>query len=351
MEELNPVFIGCDIGDKQSHLCVVDGRGHVTARARLRTSREAFEAWFGSCAKARVTLEVGVHSRWVSDLLRALGHEVVVANARNVQLITKSQRKTDRRDAELLARLGRYDPFLLGPVKHRGQRAHADLAVIKARDALVTVRTRLVNHARGLVKPFGGRLPKCTAETFARKAREAVPPELEPALAPIFECLQEIQRRIFAFEQLIEKMAKEQYPETARLRQVDRVGPITSLAFVLTLEDPARFPKSRTVGAYLGLAAGSHQSGDSDPEKRITKAGDPLLRRMLVQCAQQVLVFGRDSDLRRWGLALAARGKKAARKRAVVALARKLATLLHHLWATGAVYDPFHTSRLNAAAA
>lgn len=350
MPEPITVFMGCDLGDKFSHVCVLDGGGAVVQKARVRTGAAPFREWFARWPRARVVLEVGIHSRWACRAIRELGHDVLVANARNVQLIGKSQRKTDKRDAELLARLGRYDPFLLGPITHRGEKAHADLAIIKARDMLVAVRTQLVNHARGMVKPFGARVPKCQAESFSTRAQENLPTELTRILTPVLRSLEAVQSQIEAYDAEIATMARERYPETARLTQVDRVGPITSLAFVLTLEDPGRFSKSRTVGAFLGLASGKRQSGESDPETHITRAGDPLVRRLLVQCANQILTRGQDCDLKRWGLKLAARGRKAARNRAIVAVARKLAVLLHRLWVTGRVYEPLRNSNCAAIA-
>lgn len=350
MAERTTVFIGCDLGDKYSHACVLDAGGSVVQKARLRTTAAAFREWFARWPRAQVVLEVGTHSRWASRAIRELGHDVIVANARNVQLISKSQRKTDKRDAELLARLGRHDPFLLGPISHRGEKAHSDLAVIKGRDVLVAARTQLVNHVRGMVKPFGVRVPRCQAESFSTRAQENLPAELARILTPVLRCLDAVQAQIDAYDLEITTMARERYPETARLTQVDRVGPITSLAFVLTLEDPTRFKKSRTVGAFLGLATGKRQSGESDPETHITKAGDPLVRRLLVQCANQILTRGRDCDLKRWGLRIAARGRKAARNRAIVAVARKLAVLLHRLWVTGQTYEPLRNSSCAAIA-
>lgn len=297
-------------------------------------------------------MEVGTHSRWAAEVAESLGHEVVIANARRVQLIGHATRKTDEGDAELLARLARADVSLLAPVKHRARAAQADLVHLKSRDALVQVRTALINHVRGIVKSFGVRIRSCDSDTFAAVALPAVPAELQSALEPVLEQIAALAKQIKAYDRWAEVRAKQAYPETARLTQVHGVGHLIALAFVVTLDQHARFAKSRRVGAYLGMTPKKRQSGDRDPELRITKAGDPFLRRLLVNSAQYTLSrHGRDSDLRRWGLKLASRGKKAAKSKAVVAVARKLAVLLHRLWATGERYEPLRHDVSNEVAA
>jgi transposase len=349
MKKSESMFVGCDLGDRYSQLCVLDTAGQVVERDRVGTTRTELTAWFQHRERLRVVIEVGVHSRWVNDVLTKLGHEVIIANARNVQLLTRSQKKTDKNDAELLARLGRADVKLLAPVRHRSIAAHADLVCIRTRDVLVRERTRLVNHARGVAKSFGVRLPRCYPEAFVKKTRLLVPDAIAAAMEPVFRCIDGINMEIKQLDRHLAARAAKAYPETAKLDQVAGVGPITSLAFLLTIEDPSRFRKSRMVGAYLGLAAGKSQSGDRDPEKRITKAGDRLVRRLLVNCAQYILARGPDSDLKRWGLNLVARGKKNAKKRAIVATARKLAVLLHRLWVTDEPYEPLRMAKQLAA--
>jgi transposase len=216
------------------------------------------------------------------------------------------------------------------------------MASIRSREALVSSRTQLVNHVRGTVKSFGHRLPKCPARSFHKRAKEHIPEALRPAPGPILEQIGSLTERIREYDRKLEAICQEHYPETELLRQVEGIGPLTALAFVLTVEDPYRFEKSRTVGAYLGLVPARDQSGDRDPrEKSISKEGDEMLRRLLVGSAHYVLgPFGSDSDLRRHGEKIASRGGKNAKKRAVVA--RKLAVLLHRLWVSGEVYDPLY---------
>jgi transposase len=338
---------GLDLGDKHSHLCLIDTEsGEVLEECRLRTTPEAFERRFGSERPLKIAVEVGTHSPWVSRLLKRLGHEVLVANARKVRLIYAEGRKTDRIDAEKLARLTRLDPSLLYPIEHRDADCQVHLALIHSREALVRARTQLVNHVRGTVKSFGARLPKCSAGSFHYKVVDALPAELEEALGPVMETIASLTERIKEHNRKIEALAEERYPETELLlRQVPGVGVLTALTFVLTLENPGRFAKSRSVGPYLGLVPSNAQSGQHNPQRRISGKGDELLRRLLVGSAHYILgPFAPDTDLRRHGEKIAQRGGKGGKKRAVVAVARKLSVVLHRLWATGEVYDPLRNS-------
>lgn len=340
---------GLDLGDKYSYLYVLEAdSGEFVEEGRLRTTPEDLRRRFDSQQRLKVAIEVGTHSTWVSRLLEGCGHEVLVANSRKIRLIYGDKRKTDKFDAQKLARLARADPELLYPIEHRGQESQAHLALIHSRDVLVRSRTQLINHVRGTVKSFGARLPKCSAESFHRKVADALPSELAEALQDVVATIGSLTERIRDYERRIERVCEQSYPqETGLLRQVAGVGALTSLTFVLTLEDPDRFEKSRTVGAYLGLVPGKDQSGDRDPGKRISGEGDEMLRRLLVGSAHYILgPFGPDTDLRRHGEKIASRGGKNAKKRAVVAIARKLSVLLHRLWITGEPYEPLRNARL-----
>jgi transposase len=339
---------GLDLGDKYSYLCLIDQQsGEVMEEGRLRTTPKAFRRRFASeQPPMRIAIEAGTHSPWASRVLEGCGHEVLVANSRKLRLIYSNKRKTDEIDAENLARLARVDPKLLYPLKHRGEDSQAHMALIRSRQALVDCRTQLVNHVRGAVKSFGHRLPKCPARSFHKRAPEHIPEALRPALEPILEQIGSLTERILKYDRNLETVCEEHYPETELLRQVEGIGPLTALTFVLTLEDPHRFEKSRSVGAYLGLVPATDRSGESDPQKRISKEGDEMLRKLLVSSAHYVLgPFGSDSDLRRHGEKIASRGGKNAKKRAAVAVARKLSVLLHRLWVTAEVYDPLRNAR------
>jgi transposase len=307
---------------------------------------------FGGQAPLKIVLEAGSQSAWMCAELRELGHQVQVADPRKVALIAKSNRKTDQRDSEVLARLGMGAPELIGEVHHRSLADQADVAMLRARDLCVRMRTKSVQHVRGTLKVFGVRMRSCSAESFDRLVREVIPEALQPALEGVLSMLAGLSRQIRDYDRQLAQIARERKPEAVRLQQVHGVGPITSLAFVLTMADPSRFRRSRTVGSWVGLAPKVRSSGDRDPELSITKTGDGYLRRLLVQSAQYMLgPFGQDSDLRRFGLRLAARGGKGAKRGAVVAVARKLAVLLHRLWVTDQPYDPVRQAkRLEGAA-
>lgn len=346
------VTIGMDLGDRSSRYCLLDEEGVVIGEASTPTTKAGIAKVFGAMARCRVALEAGGHSPWVSRQLQEFGHEVIVANPRNVRLIGESTRKDDRLDARTLARLARIDPNLLSPVRHRGAEAQADLAVIRARRLLVRARTMLINAARGLTKSFGERLRKCGAGQVGSTLAAELSPEIRAAILPLLAEVEALNQRIAAYDRQIEQLAKEHYPEVTRLKQVKGVGTLIALTFVLTVDDPNRFPRSREVGCYMGLRPGCRNSGKSEPQLHISKEGDRYMRTLLVQGAHYILgPFGPDCDLRRWGLKMAERGGKNAKKRALVAVGRKLAVLLHKLWVSGEVYDPLWNSRQIAARA
>ena len=343
--ELRPNFdrltVGVDLGDQWSHYCILDLEGETLAEGQLRTTQEDIAEFFEALNAARVVFEVGTHSPWVQEVICGCGHEVLVANPRLMEGSKRRKRKNDRIDANKLARLGRVDPQSLHPMQHRSREVRQDLVVLRARDALVAARTELINATRGLVKSMGSRLPKCSTPSFAQKAEEAVPIEIREALLPLVRMAAALSDCIQGYDEKIEKLGREKYGHTALLRQVKGVGPITALAYVLTLENPDRFVKSRDVGPYLGLVPKQEDSGESQPQLGISKAGDTMMRRLLVGSAHYILgPFGPDTDLRQYGLRLCERGGKNAKKRAAVAVARKLAVLLHRLWVSGEVYEP-----------
>jgi transposase len=338
--------IGLDLGDRSSSYCVLDEAGEILLEQKLPTTPEATKQIFGRMAQCRIAMETGTHSPWVSRLLAALGHEVIVAHAQKVRLIVKSRRKDDRIDARTLARLARIDPELLSPVQHRSAQAQLHLTEIRARAALVSARTALVNAARGLVKSYGERLRKCGTQQIRRESTSGLSAGLRQALEPLLREVESLNERIQEYDRRIARVAKERYPETALLKQVKGVGDLIATAYVLTIEDPHRFRKSRDAACFVGLQPGRRNSGESKPQMHISKEGDEYLRTLLVQGAHYILgPFGEDSDLRRWGQKLAARGGKNAKKRAVVAVARKLAVLLHRLWVSGEVYEPLRNSQ------
>jgi transposase len=333
------ITLGLDVSDRFSNYCLLDRTGEVIEEGRLRTTEAAFRQRFTGL-QCRLVVEAGLHSPWISRLFADIHYDVIVANPRRVQLIAQSNRKNDRADAETLARLGRADPKLLGPVIHRNPQAQADLAIIRGRNALVASRTLLINHIRGAVKSAGGRLSIVDTNSFHKKVRPHLPAAFALALGPMIDAVERLTETIKERDRQILSLIDARYPEAKLLQQVAGVGPLISLCFILTIGDPTRFARSRELGPYLGLVPRQRESGASSPALRISKAGDTFLRQLLVNGAQYILGYrGPDCDLRRWGLAKAA-GGKAAKKRAVVGVARRLAILLHHLWVTGEVYEP-----------
>jgi transposase len=338
---LDRLTVGVDLGDQWSNYCILGFGGETLAEGQFRTRQEEIGEFFRGLALSRVVFEVGTHSAWVSEIIAGLGHEVLVANPRQMDGSKRRRRKNDRIDAAKLARLGRMDPKSLYPIQHRSTEVREDLLVVRVRDSLVESRTKLISTVRGMVKTMGARLPGCSSVSFSRKSADQIPHQVQETLQPLLRLIQTLSEEIKSYDQRIEKLASEKYTDTKLLRQVNGVGPVTSLAYVLTLETPQRFKRSRDVGPYLGLVPQQEDSGDSQPQLGISKAGDRMLRKLLVGSAHYILgPFGPDTDLRRFGMKLCQRGGKNAKKRASVAVARKLAVLLHRLWSSGEVYEP-----------
>src|SRR5215470_14007917 len=270
--------VGLDLGDRSSSYCVLNEAGEMLLERKAPTTPKAMKETFAGIPRSRIALETGTHSPWVSRLLTSLGHEVIVAHARSVRLITQSRRKDDRLDAQALARLARIDPQLLSPVQHRSAQAQLHLTEIRARAVLVRSRTALVNAARGLVKSYGERLGKCHTQKLHREAASSLSEELRKALEPLLKEIESLNERIQEYDRRIEKMAKEKYPETALLKQVKGVGDLIATTYLLTIEDVHRFRKSRDAGCFVGLQPGRRNSGDSEPQMHISKEGDEYLR-------------------------------------------------------------------------
>ena len=342
MDEDTAVVVGLDLGDRRSHMHAVAREGRrVVRRQSVATDRDGLARGFRGMPRCRVVVETGTHTPWVAEHLRALGHEALVVNARDIAYIYRSTRKDDRVDARKLAMLGLMDPPLLRPVQSRPLSVYEDLALVRQRVSLVRARTQLVNAARGMAKTLGARAPRCSTESFARRAEQGLEGSVRVTLQPLIHGIRDLSTHIAAGEHRIKELCSTRYPHTRRLTQVPGVGPILALSFVLTVGDPTRFRKSREVGPFFGLVPRRDQSGARDPELPITKSGDRLVRWLLVQSAHHILMKSApDSDLRRWALDHTRLGGQAARHRTIVALARKLAVLLHRLWVTGETYRP-----------
>jgi transposase len=337
--------IGIDLGDRSHRYCILLPDGKIQEESSVSNTAEAISRMFQDLPACRVAMEAGTHSVWISKMLTEMGQEVLVGNPRELHPIYKSKKKTDKRDARMLARMARVDSEMLHPIQHRSMEGQVDLAMVKARDVLVGCRTQMINYARSIVKTIGERLPSSSADAFATMARKHVPPSLKAVLDPVIQSIDDMTHRIKAYETELEEMAKTKYPFSEALDAICGIGLITAITFILLIEDPRRFERSRQVGDFFGLCPANDQSGDQNKQCHISKEGSHLMRRLLVQCAHYMLGRnGPDSDLRRWGLALAARGGKAAKKRAAVAVARRLAVIMHRMWMSGEPYDPFYIS-------
>ena len=338
------ITIGLDLGDRRHTYYVLDGAGKMAREGSLGNTREPLATMARSYPGATVVMEAGTHSPWVSRFLQELGLRVIVANPRKTRAIYQNERKSDRHDAMMLARLARMDPTLLHPVEHGSQEAQQDMLQLKLRDSLVRARVALINAVRFTLKSLGYPVSNPSSERFHKLVLSEVPESIGEMIAHNVAALAELTQRIKALEVSISRLAAERYPETIYLQQVSGVGPITSLYFVLKVGTPGRFQRTRDIGAFLGLCPRRDQSGETDKELRISKCGDQYLRGLLVNAAQYILgPFGTDSALREHGLRLAQEGTARAKKRAVVAVARKLAVLLLTLWKSREPYESFPT--------
>lgn len=342
--------IGMDLGNKKNEICTLDTHtGGVIKKDSVANNILSVEKYFrefDNPSKVLIAIEAGTHSPWIYHLLDSMGFKVLVGNPRKLRMIWQSDNKNDQKDAEMLARIARLDSNLLHPIKHRNMEAHKDLNIIKCRNALVSCRTNLINTVRGLLKSQGVSVPSCSTDAFSKKMQSEIPKELHEIFSELLNTIKELSNKIKGFDKFIIKKSEDSYPETKRVQQIKGVGPITALAFILTLEQHSRFKKSRDVGPFLGLVPKRDQSGDIDKQLPISKSGNCYLRSLLVTSSHYILgPFGEDCDLRRYGERIAARGGKAAKKKAVVAVARKLGILMHSLWKSGEVYELLRKSK------
>lgn len=345
MNTIPTYTVALDLGDLKHALCVLNADGKIIDERFIPNKREDLELLSNQYPDARIAFEVGSHSPWISRLFAELDHEVIVANPRKLRMIYMSDRKSDESDARMLAKLARLDVSLLHPVQHGSERAQRDLLQIKLRDNLVRQRVDVISAVRFTLKSLGVRLASPKTSCFTKRARLTLEDDHSELLAMIEPSLQVIDtmtKQIRHFDKQIDLLCELSYPETARLRGIRGIGPITALAFILTIEDPHRFGNARDVGAYLGLVPKRDQSGNIDKVLGIGKCGNAYLRRLLVGCAQYLLgPFGEPCDLRSSGERLIARGGRGAKKKAAVATARKLAVVMLTVWKDKSEYHQF----------
>ena len=333
--------IGMDMGDKNHKAIGLSEDGEIIDRTEVPCTPEDVRAYLERFPGALLAIETGTHCRWVSRLGIGMGHEVLVGNARKLRMIWNSNRKNDWNDAEMLARVARTDRKLYSPVRLRDDDDQELLRMVKARDLLVKCRTGIVNKIRGFCKADGHHLPKCSADSFMRLEHE-VPMSVRTVSKPLFAMLKELAKKIGLYDVMIDKGIRKIHGEDAKLLEpIAGVGPVTTAAFLATVGDPATFGSARDAGPFFGLVPRQDQSGQTDKQMRITKEGNAVVRRLLVTAANYVMgPFGKDCDLRRHGMRIAERGGKNAKKRAKVAVARKLAVLMLAILRTRSEYRP-----------
>jgi transposase len=338
IKETGMEYCGIDLHQNETEICVLDDSGAFVERARVKTSRETLRRRFDGLAPMKVAMEAGGSSPWVARLIESMGHDVVVCAPRRVRLIAESTMKTDEIDAEVLARLVRVDEGFLGRVTHRSESAQLQRGLMTARTALVSARSKWVHSARGILRSFGFRVPGGHTSRFhLRCAKVEMPDDLRAVVQPLLNQVEQVSAEIQAIEERLKSIA-EANPIVQHLQKVPGVGTIVALYFVASIDDPDRFQRSRDVAAFFGLRPSLRGSGEICHYGRITKEGDPEMRRLLIQAAHGMINSRKRCALQQWALNIAARRGK---KKALVALARKLAVLLHHLWATGEVFQPF----------
>lgn len=353
MTHLNEVTslpaIGVDLGDKSSAFCRLNADGALVEASTFAMSPEGLRETFSKFERSRVALEAGTQAAWVHDELLHLGHEVVVYDAADFARREGGKRKSDRKDAEALARALHMNDERIKRVQMRSPRGRQALAMVRARDVQVRMRARGINALRGLLKQFGIRLPTHSSESFAGKVRDrqaSLPAELWMFIAPLLGTLDALNESIKTFDREVETLARKEFPQAQRLIQISGVGALTALTFVLVIGDVKRFKRCRDVGAYLGLVPKLRESGSSQPQLGIEKTGDGLARRILVQAAHHKLSRQTvEDDLRTWGLELCKRNAKRGKKVAAVAVARKLAVAMFAMLAHDEDYDPKRMSK------
>ena len=340
-----PTTIGLDLGARVTQVAIYNTSGNRVEERKISTAKDSLEQLLYRFPGARVVMEASTPTRWINNLARERGHEVIIANPRKIPIITSSIRKSDRNDARLLGEIGQIKPELLSPIELREDIYQLVRTQLFARQQLVKTRGSLCTFVRSQVKSVGQSLPPVDTRVFASKMRSLLPKELGSVLEPILRTIQQLSDEIDSLDAVVKTSSATDFPKTAVLQQVHGVGPLISLAFVATVGAPDRFKNSRSLGPYLGLVPRLDQSGQSNPALAITKHGDTYMRSLLVSAATRILgPFGVDSDLRRFGLRIIEQGGQRAKGKARIAVARKLAVLLHRLLLTGEVYEPIRNA-------
>lgn len=329
--------VAIDLHDEYSQICVMSTEREVLAEVKVPTRRAALSDFFRQRERSRVIFEAGPHALWVGELLGELGHEVVACHPRRVRLIAESRNKNDRVDAELLARLSLSDLELIRPIQQRTRKTLEQRSIVRCRASLVETQKRLRTMLRGLIKPFGVRLSAGKKRALIEAAATELPPLTRQSVDAILKTLQTIATQLHALNEAVERLAAE-HPAATRLQSIPGVGPLVAISYVHAIEDPARFA-SCDIGPYLGLTPSNRSSaGKKLGPKDRGRPGNPYVRSLLVQAAWTLMNSRSESDLARWGRGLI---ERIGAKKAAMAVARKLATVMHHLWLHEEDFRPF----------
>lgn len=346
------IYVGLDLGVRRTHLCAIDATGKKLKHGSVASTEDGLMRWVEEFPGAHAVLETGATSRWVEAFLRRHGWRAITTDAAHVAPELRGRgEKSDARDAAHLAELLRTGSAQLCPVHHKPEQFYFDYTTVVARAAAVAVRTKLLNQLHGIAKTLGKKLSKSSVSTVLGELPTVLPQELGAATDGLRRILECVDAEIRTYDAALEEIAQ-RHVITARLREIPGVGRVTAVTFALVVFQVTRFPSGDALAAYLGLTPRRYQSGERDPECRITKQGNPRLRSTLIQAANYLLTHGPDCDLKRWALRYCERagGGKTVRKRAVVALARKLVVVMYALWKKGGHFEPLRTTHAEAAA-
>ena len=328
-------YVGLDVSLRKTAVCVVDEAGKILREGMVDSDPEVIAVFIQSNARnpVRIGRETGATSTWLWTELKKRGLPVICIDARHAKAALKMQiNKSDRNDAAGIARIMQCGWYREVRVKDRD--SHAVRALLASRALLVELKRDLENQIRGLLKNFGLIIGRAKMTTFTTRATELIEgrPELGVAIEPLLKAREALAGQIEGLDRKVLRLARSE-PQARRFMTVPGVGPITALCYLATIDDPSRFKKSRSVGAYVGLTTRRYASGETDRTGRISKCGDEMLRSYLYEAANVLLTrVTKWSTLKAWGMRIA---KRRSMNKARVAVARKLAVILHRMWVDG----------------
>jgi transposase len=332
-------YVGLDVSLKLTAICIVDGTGKIVREGAVASNPEAIAAFVKSHAPhvARIGLEAGATSTWLWTELNNMGLPIICIDARHAKAALKMQiNKSDRNDALGIARIMQCGWYKV--VRVKGLDSHAIKALLVSRALLVKIKRDLENQIRGLLKNVGLIIGRAKMNVFAVRAAELIEdrPELSAAVDPLLSAREAIEQQIVDLDRKVTRIARNDV-QVRRFMTAPGIGAITALCYLATIDDPTRFHKSRSVGAYVGLTTRRYASGEIDWKGRISKCGDAMLRSYLYEAANVLLTrVAKWSTLKAWGIRLA---KRSGLRKAKVAVARKLAVILHRMWIDGTEFS------------